>query len=154
MEIHFPNPFKHTHPPIRNAHQIFQSQLSFGERLADKVAAVAGSWWFISIQTIILSFWVALNITAFIHHWDPYPFILMNLVLSLQAAYTAPIIMISQKRQEARDRFLADNDYQVNRKTEEEVRAILDHLQAQNVALMEILTRLEDKNDATSQPKA
>jgi uncharacterized membrane protein len=82
-----------------------------------------------------LTGWVILNITAWVNHWDPYPFILMNLVLSLQAAYTAPVIMMSQNRQAARDRLETHNDYLINQKAEEEIRAILSHLAAQDQAL-------------------
>lgn len=90
---------------------------------------------FIIIQSVILTGWVILNITAWVNHWDPYPFILMNLVLSLQAAYTAPVIMMSQNRQAARDRLETHNDYLINQKAEEEIRAILSHLAAQDQAL-------------------
>jgi len=90
------------------------------------------------VQSIILTLWIVFNILAFINHWDPYPFILLNLFLSLQAAYTAPIIMMSQNRQAERDRLEAHNDYNVNLKAEEEVRLILEHLENQNIALEEI----------------
>ena len=69
-----------------------------GQRVADRVAAIVGSWRFIIIQTTLLLAWIALNVVAYVQHWDPYPFILLNLVLSFQAAYTAPIIMMSQNR--------------------------------------------------------
>ncbi len=137
-KIHFPKPYQHTHPPVRDVNELYEEQLTFGERAADKVAAVAGSWTFIIIQSIILGAWVILNVTAWIRHWDPYPFILMNLVLSLQAAYTAPVIMMSQNRQADRDRMEAHNDYLINKKAEEEVRVILDELNAQNEALLVI----------------
>jgi uncharacterized membrane protein len=90
------------------------------------------------------TFWAILNVTAWVKHWDPYPFILMNLFLSLQAAYTAPIIMMSQNRQAERDRLEAHNDYRINLKTEKEVRAILDHLAAQDRALASIFQKLHD----------
>ncbi len=134
----FPGPFQHDHPPVQNTNDVFLNQASFGERMADRVASVAGSWHFIIIQSIILTVWVILNVTACIEHWDPYPFILMNLVLSLQAAYTAPLIMISQNRQNRRDRLAADIDYQVNAKAEEEIRVVLDHLEAQSQAILEL----------------
>lgn len=82
--------------------------------------------------------WAALNVTAYVRHWDPYPFILMNLVLSLQAAYTGPVVMMSQNRMALRDRIDAQHDYELNQKAELEVRAILDHLAAQDRALEEI----------------
>ena len=137
-KIHFPKPYQHDHPPVRDVNELYEAQLTFGERAADKVAAVAGSWTFIIIQSIVLAIWVILNTVAWMRHWDPYPFILMNLMLSLQAAYTAPVIMMSQNRQADRDRLEAHNDYLINQKAEEEVRVILDHLTAQNEALLAI----------------
>jgi len=141
-KLNFPQTFKHEHPAIFNVHELFEKQKSFGQRAADKVAIVAGSWKFIIIQSIILTIWVILNITAWLSHWDPYPFILMNLVLSLQAAYTAPIIMMSQNRDTERDRLAARNDYNINLKAEEEIRVVLDHLNSQNTALMQIYQML------------
>jgi uncharacterized membrane protein len=137
-KLHFPEPFKHEHPPVRNVNQVFEEQLTLGQRSADWVANTMGSWKFIVIQTIVLAAWISLNIFAWVNHWDPYPFILMNLLLSMQAAYAAPIIMMSQNRQAARDRLEAHNDYFVNQKAEEEVRAILDHLAAQDQALSQM----------------
>ena len=152
----FPKPFKHKHPPIKNVHAVFEKQSTFGQRAADKVAAVAGSWPFIIIQSTLLVAWVALNVTAVIKHWDPYPFILMNLVLSLQAAYTAPVIMMSQNRQTVRDRLEAHNDYEINLKAELEVQTILEHLEAQNAALTEIhkaVALLDARLNGESQPR-
>lgn len=148
-KITFPNPFRHDHKAIRNPHEEFEAKLSFAERLADHIAAVAGSWPFILTQTTLLCGWIFFNVTALIYHWDPYPFILLNLVLSLQAAYTAPMIMISQNRQAARDRYTANNDYEINLKSEMEIRVILEHLDAQNTALSEILRLLQEKQRAT-----
>lgn len=95
--------------------------LTIGQRIADAVAATMGSWTFIIIQSIILMFWIALNITAYVQQWDPYPFILLNLALSFQAAYAAPFIMMSQNRQQDIDRKSAEHDYQVNIKAELEI---------------------------------
>ena len=136
--LRFPEPFKHDHQPIQNVNEIIEAQLTFGQRASDWVASNIGSWAFVITQSLMLIVWVVLNITAYIQHWDPYPFILMNLVLSLQAAYTAPIIMMSQNRQSARDRLEAHNDYIINRKAEQEVRTILDHLTVQGKAIIEI----------------
>jgi uncharacterized membrane protein len=136
--LQFPEPFKHDHQPIQNVNEILEAQLTFGQRASDWVSLNIGSWAFVITQSLMLVVWVVLNITAYIQHWDPYPFILMNLVLSLQAAYTAPIIMMSQNRLSARDRLEAHNDYLINQKAEQEVRAILDHLAAQDAAIMEI----------------
>ncbi|MBI3649783.1 MAG: DUF1003 domain-containing protein [Acidobacteria bacterium] len=105
----------------RNVATEFDNQLTLGERIADKVAEVMGSWKFIIIQSTLLTAWVVLNIAAFINHWDPYPFILLNLALSFQAAYAAPIIMMSQNRQSEKDRMQSKNDYEVDMKAEMEI---------------------------------
>lgn len=127
----------------RNVNDLLEEQKTFGQAAADWVAARMGSWQFIIVQSILLAFWIAANVTAWIRHWDPYPFILMNLVLSMQAAYAAPIIMMSQNRQAARDRLEAHNDFLTDCKAEEEVRQIMDHLENQDAMLREILVRLE-----------
>ena len=82
--------------PARNVPKL---ALTPGAMLADRVAEIVGSWRFIVIQSVLLGIWIMLNMIAFIRHWDPFPFILLNLVLSFQAAYAAPIIMMSQNRQ-------------------------------------------------------
>jgi len=97
------------------------SDLTIGQKIADVVAATMGSWRFIIIQTTILVVWIVLNVTAFVQRWDPYPFILLNLALSFQAAYAAPFIMMSQNRQQDVDRKQADSDHQVNIKAELEI---------------------------------
>jgi uncharacterized membrane protein len=96
-------------------------QLTIGQKIADSVAATMGSWRFIIIQSAILLVWIVLNVTAFMQQWDPYPFILLNLALSFQAAYAAPFIMMSQNRQQDIDRKQAENDFQVNVKAELEI---------------------------------
>jgi uncharacterized membrane protein len=96
------------------------AQRTYGERIADGFAAIVGSWPFIIVQTLLLTVWVALNIGLWIYRWDPYPFILLNLVLSFQAAYASPIIMMSQNRQSK----IADRrnqlDLQINLLAEQE----------------------------------
>lgn len=96
-------------------------QLTIGQRIADWVAATMGSWRFIIIQSVLLLVWIVLNVTAFIQQWDPYPFILLNLALSFQAAYAAPFIMMSQNRQQDVDRRRAEDDFHVNVKAELEI---------------------------------
>jgi uncharacterized membrane protein len=136
--LSFPQPFSHLHAPVRNVNEILEEELTFGERAADWTTKIMGSWRFIIVQSLVLIVWVVLNVVAWTKHWDPYPFVLMNLVMSLQAVYAAPIIMMSQNRQAGRDRLEAHNDYQVNQKAEKEVRVILDHLAAQDQALAQI----------------
>jgi uncharacterized membrane protein len=114
---------------------------SLGERLADKVTAVVGSWPFIVIQSILLVFWIAANVWAWFIEWDPYPFILLNLVLSFQAAYTAPIIMMSQNRQADLDRERARLDYEVNIRAEREIEFL--HLKIDSLRQTEILRLVE-----------
>jgi uncharacterized membrane protein len=118
---------------------------STGERVADRFAAVMGSWRFIIIQSAILAVWVCLNLAGWVRQWDPYPFILLNLMLSFQAAYAAPIIMMSQNRQAIKDRLSAEHDYEVNLKAEleiEDLHAKLDGLrQAQWEELLSIQRR-------------
>jgi uncharacterized membrane protein len=96
-------------------------ELTLGQKVADAVAAGMGSWKFIIIQSIILLIWIFLNITAFVYNWDPYPFILLNLALSFQAAYAAPFIMMSQNRQQDIDRRAAEEDHRINIKAELEI---------------------------------
>ena len=95
--------------------------LTTGQVVADAVAAGMGSWTFIIVQSGMLVVWMAANVIGFVKAWDPYPFILLNLVLSFQAAYAAPFIMMSQNRQAAIDRAEAKGDYDVNRKAELEI---------------------------------
>ncbi len=137
------------------------SNLSVGQRVADTVAATMGSWRFIIIQSAILIAWIVLNVTAYIKSWDPYPFILLNLALSFQAAYAAPFIMMSQNRQQDIDRKAAENDYQINIKAELEIELLhhkLDNLREQEVlkltnALQE-LTELLNRSGLCAPGKA
>ena len=142
----FPTPFKHNHPPVQDVNELLEQKKTFSKNAADWIAQTIGSWKFIIIQSILLSLWIFFNVAAYYRHWDPYPFILMNLVLSLQAAYAAPIIMMSQNRAAERDRLEARNDYLINQKAEEEIRVIMENLHHQNVALSEIVASLEKLN--------
>lgn len=123
----------------RNVAQEFHQARSLGERVADHVAAVGGSWSFILCFFFLLLVWMLANSFMLAKAFDPYPYILLNLVLSCLAAVQAPIIMMSQNRQAAVDRMNAENDYQVNIKSELEVLQIhekLDLLRSQDWALL------------------
>jgi CRP/FNR family cyclic AMP-dependent transcriptional regulator len=109
----------------RNVNVIEEERLTVGQRVADVFADVIGSWPFIIVQTVALIVWIALNVAAWVNHWDPYPFILLNLMLSFQAAYAGPVIMMSQNRQASKDRLAAEIDHQVNSKAELEVGLLL-----------------------------
>jgi uncharacterized membrane protein len=125
-----------------------------GERIADVVTATVGSWRFILIQSCLLAIWIILNIVAWITHWDPYPFILLNLALSFQAAYATPFILMSQNRQSTIDRDKAQQDLDCDVKAEIEIELLhekLDSLREQEIAELrkavdrqyEIIQRLE-----------
>jgi len=131
----------------------FQSQMTFGERIADRVASFGGSWTFIGLFVAVLVAWIVANARATMP-FDAFPFILLNLVLSCIAALQAPIIMMSQNRQTARDRHDAKNDYEVNLRAEMEIMSLhekLDivpqsewhELQRLQVEQLEILKRIE-----------
>ena len=110
----------------------FERKLTFGERLSDHIAEFGGSWKFLITFGAVLVIWIAINgVLLVTHAFDPYPFILLNLILSCLAAVQAPVIMMSQNRAEARDRLRAENDYKVNLKAELEIRHLhekIDHL--------------------------
>jgi uncharacterized membrane protein len=119
---------------------------TFGQRVADSVAATMGSWTFIIIQSVVLAIWIVVNVIAWVSHWDPYPFILLNLALSFQAAYAAPFIMISQNRQAERDRRQADEDYRTNVEAEQRIEELQRHLAAIEMnVLNRILETLEKR---------
>ena len=145
--------------PARN---IPKAKATLGAKVADFVAQMVGSWKFIIIQSGILAFWIVLNVIAYIDHWDPYPFILLNLALSFQAAYSAPIIMMSQNRQSEIDRRNAEHDYQINVKAELEIELLhnkIDALREQEIVKLiniieELAIRLQaDAGGQPAQPK-
>ena len=107
-----------------NWHQKHTSKLSLGQRVADKVVAGMGSWKFIIFQSIFVFFWIGMNTLGYLRHWDVFPFILLNLLFSIQAAYFAPIIMMAQNRQGERDRFHAEADFLTNLRAKEEIEEI------------------------------
>lgn len=115
-----------------NVEAQFEQKWSFGERLADRIASFGGSWTFLILFGVFLLFWVGMNTLVLVNRPpDPYPFIFLNLVLSCLAAIQAPVIMMSQNRQEAKDRIRSQHDYQVNLKAELEIRHLhekMDHL--------------------------
>jgi CRP/FNR family transcriptional regulator, cyclic AMP receptor protein len=108
----------------RNVIEEQEESLTFGQRIADRVAAFGGSWPFIIIFSVVMTIWMVINVVQ-VTNFDPYPFILLNLALSSVAALQAPIIMMSQNRQSSKDKLLAENDYQVNLKAEMEIAALL-----------------------------
>ena len=137
MRLRFPRGATSNRSPVNIRHI---DRRTPGERVADTVAASVGSWPFIIVQSLLLAVWIVANAIV-IGGWvagrpfDPYPFILLNLVLSFQAAYTGPVVMMSQNRQAAKDRDEAEHDYRVNEET-------LDRLKALEAAVGELADRL------------
>jgi uncharacterized membrane protein len=141
--------YEHRHPPLRPPHEVAAEGASRGQRIADRVTKLVGSWPFILTQSLMLVAWMAVNVWFALHPgalkaWDPYPFILLNLVLSFQAAYTGPIVMMSQNRQSEIDRRMALVDYQCNVKAEEEVRVLMEHLAHQDVLTQQLHEKLDE----------
>jgi uncharacterized membrane protein len=133
-------------PNHHNWHKRHVEQMTTGQKIADGLANLMGSWPFIIGQTIIIFLWITLNIFAYVEHWDPYPFILLNLLFSTQAAYAAPIIMMSQNRQNERDRAHAQADFETNEKAEHEIEDLQRVLaRIENDKLDKILSILESK---------
>ncbi len=129
----------------KNWHVKHDESLSFGDRLADSVANGMGSWRFIIIQSILVVAWMTLNLVGFCYHWDVYPFILLNLLFSTQAAYAAPIIMMSQNRQNERDRHHAHEDYQTNLEAKLEIEALQKSLNKMEIEKLDkIINMIEE----------
>lgn len=144
--------FRHDHPAVRDVNREHRARMTLGQRVADHVATLVGSWPFILVQSGALVAWMVVNVylvvmehehPGFLKAWDPYPFILLNLVLSFQAAYTGPVVMMSQNRQTEKDRLVAQSDYEINQKAEEEIEVIMQHLEHQDRLLLDAIRRIE-----------
>ena len=109
-------------------HPVLSHKRSFGQKASDDIATFAGSWTFIILFVVFLLAWMAINIIAAIRHWDPYPFILLNLLLSTIAALQAPVILMSQNREAQRDRIRAEYDFRINKLAEREIRELREEL--------------------------
>lgn len=130
-----------------NWHKNHDDDMTVGERLADNVALFMGSWKFIILQTIIVVAWILMNIIGIFYHWDEYPFLLLNIIFSTQAAYAAPIIMQSQNRQAERDRHHAEADYNVNLMAKNEIEQLQKDLARMEIdKLDKILAILQHKD--------
>jgi CRP/FNR family transcriptional regulator, cyclic AMP receptor protein len=127
---------------MRNPNEVIDREATFGERIADVVAGFGGSWTFIIIFMVVLVVYSAINVVLGRQAWDPYPFILLNLFLSMLAALQAPVIMMSQNRQDTRDRVRSELDYEVNRRSEAEIQGLaskLNHIGDKVADIEEIL---------------
>jgi uncharacterized membrane protein len=138
-----------------NWHNKHENQQTTGDRIADMVASGMGSWRFIIIQTIIVIVWMVLNVVGFVAHWDTYPFILLNLLFSTQAAYAAPIIMMAQNRQADRDRIQAESDYETNREAERRIELLQQQLSDLEIATTERrIQELQDRLETLERERA
>ncbi|MDQ3810404.1 MAG: DUF1003 domain-containing protein [Chloroflexota bacterium] len=115
-----------------------QEPATLGERIADAAAGTIGSWRFIVIQTILVALWVMLNVMAWDYRWDPYPFILLNLMFSVQAAYTGPILLLASNRQAAKDRAMAQRD--------DEELGVIYTLQHEQMQILNLLRDAQDRH--------
>ena len=134
---------------VANWHKKSNDERTFGQQVADIVANGMGSWTFIIVQSVIVTLWIAANIIAWRFQWDVYPFILLNLVFSTQAAYAAPIIMMSQNRSAERDRHHAAEDYKTNVDAKKEIEELMVRLNKMDVEKLDkIITLLERSKPA------
>jgi len=133
---------------ISTWHEEHEISSTIGQRLADKVASGMGSWRFIIYQSVFVILWMIINVVAYFKHWDPYPFILLNLLFSTQAAYAAPIIMMSQNRQNDRDRMHAAADYKTNIEAKLEIEALQQQLSKIEIEKLDKILKLMEEMKA------
>ncbi len=132
----------------RNPNEIIEQEATLGERVADAVAGFGGSWTFIITFGVILSVYTLVNVMLSQKAWDPYPFILLNLFLSMLAAIQAPVIMMSQNRQDTKDRLRGELDFEVNRRAESEIQALMRKLNLLDEKIDDVNDLLRDKRPA------
>lgn len=128
---------------LHPVNKIHYDQATFGERLADQIAAGIGSWTFLIVQTIAVILWVTLNLIGFIARWDPYPFILLNLMFSVQAAYTGPVLLLAGNRQAQKDRLTLEHACAEAEKTDSQDDMILKEIQRNTEVTVAILERMK-----------
>lgn len=133
------NPEDHRHP----VNVVHHDEASFGEMLADKISAGIGSWTFLIIQTIAVICWLTLNVIGFMHHWDPFPFILLNLLFSVQAAYTGPVLLLAGNRQAQKDRLTLEHAAYEADKADEQNVEILKAIEKNTEVTLSILRHVE-----------
>jgi uncharacterized membrane protein len=134
-------------PSDHPVNQMTYEEADLGERLADKIAAGIGSWRFLIIQTIAVCSWVALNIVGFIYRWDPYPFILLNLLFSVQAAYTGPVLLLAGNRQTQKDRLTLEHAASEADKADKQNTDILTRIAENTELTVQILRHLEAQRE-------
>jgi uncharacterized membrane protein len=134
----------HKHP----VNQLFHDEATLGERVADKVASGIGSWWFLGIQSFLILIWITLNVWGLTHHWDVFPFILLNLMFTIQAAYTGPVLLLSGNRQAQKDRLRLEHTAEVSETAEKATLTILEEIERNTQATLKVLEHLKKRRDA------
>lgn len=130
--------------------QVHIDEATRGERLADQVARAIGSWRFLIIQSSLIALWVALNLVGFINRWDPYPFILLNLCFSLQAAYTGPVLLVANNRQAQLDRLRLEHTAEVEEAADKVTIEILKEIERNTEATLKVLERVRARRAASA----
>lgn len=128
----------HRHPVNIAIHE----QATIGERIADGAAAAIGSWRFLIIQTIAVAAWVTLNVIGLVHHWDVFPFVLLNLLFSVQAAYTGPVLLLAGNRQSQKDRLTLEHTFDETEKADRQNQAILARIDQHALLTLAIVQHL------------
>src|SRR6266566_610046 len=134
---------QHDHPPVRDLNRDVDRKLTFADRVAADFARLVGSWIFVLAQVGLMLLWVLLNLVGFIRHWDAYPFLFLNFVFSLEAAIWVSDVLMTLNSIADRDRMRAQNEYELNVKAEEELKALMNHLMHQDEILLQIVNRLD-----------
>ena len=134
---------QHDHPPVRDLNREIERRQTFADRVAGDFARLVGSWAFVLAQVGIMVVWVGLNALNLIHPWDRYPFLFLNFVLSLEAALWVSVVLMALNRLADRDRLRSQHDFELNVKSEEELKALMNHLMHQDEILLQIVNRLD-----------
>src|SRR6266853_341015 len=137
---------QHDHPPVRDLNRDVDRKLTFADRVAADFARLVGSWIFVLAQVVLMLLWVVLNLVGFIRHWGAYPFLFLTFVFSLEAAIWVSVVLMTLNSMADRDRMRAQNEYELNVKAEEELKALMNHLMHQDEILLQIVNRL-DRSD-------
>lgn len=134
---------QHDHPPVRDLNRESDRRMRAHQRLADDLARLVGSWKFVIVQALLTASWMALNVVAETNHWDGYPFPLLNLVFAFEIVLWASVVLMALNRAALRDRLRAQQDYEDEVRGEEEMKALMRHMEAQDEVLLQVLYRLD-----------
>lgn len=134
---------QHDHPPVRDLNRDVERRLTFADRVADDFSRLVGSWPFVLAQLGIIVIWIILNALKLIRQWDPYPFGFLNVVVAIEIAIWVSLVLMAINRMADRDRLRAQQEYELNVKAEEELKALMNHLMHQDEVLLQIVNRLD-----------